>query len=64
MTFDEWKEIRCEKWRNEEISKIAKSIWKSKDCPKGLDNEIWLEAEFKLFKSDEADAHHGPCSDW
>lgn len=64
MTIEEWKEIRSESWRNSQISKQAKLLWESKGCPQNMDDQIWLEAEYKVFRSDEADANHGPGSDF
>jgi hypothetical protein len=64
MTLDEWKAIRCETWRNEQISKRAKILWYERGRPSGQDNQIWLDAEMDVKNSDEADAHHGPGGDW
>jgi len=64
MTLDEWKAIRSESFRNEEISKRARIIWNERGCPEGMDEQIWLEAEEYVKKNDEAAAHHGPGGDW
>jgi hypothetical protein len=62
--MDEWKQIRCEEWRNQQVSKLARDLWEKKGCPSGQDLQIWLEAELIFFASDEANANHGPGGDW
>jgi len=39
----------------EEIAKRAEAIWREKGCPKGCDDEIWLEAERQLGRTAAAD---------
>lgn len=40
---------------HEEISLQAQQLWRSRGCPDGCDDEIWLEAERNL--------RHGPAAD-
>ena len=64
VTLNEWKEIRSESWRHEQVSKRARILWEERGRPTGIDEQIWLEAELYVKKHDEADAHHGPGGDW
>ena len=40
---------------HDEISLQAQQLWRSRGCPAGRDNEIWLEAERKLSEGRTGD---------
>jgi hypothetical protein len=45
---------------HDEIAERAYKIWQDRGCPKGIDNETWLEAERQLGENAAQDAGPEP----